>query len=49
MTNKADYDGLRQFMQRAEHYCGHNYFGGETIELILTLLKEYLKANCEIT
>ncbi len=30
--NQADYDGLRQFMQIAEHYCsgGQNYFGGET-------------------
>ncbi len=50
-SNQADYDGLRQFMQRGEHYCsgGQNYVWGETIELMLTLWREYLKANGEIT
>ncbi len=46
-SNQSDYDGFRQFMQRTEHYCsgGKNYFCDETFELILTLWKEYLKAN----
>ncbi len=50
-SNQVDYDGLRQFMQKAEHYCigGQNYFWDETIELMLTLWKQYLKANGEIT
>ncbi len=28
-SNQVDYNGLRQFMQRAEHYCsdGKTYFG----------------------
>ncbi len=50
-SNQSDYDGLRQFIQRAEHYCsgGQNYFGDEKFELILTLWREYRKANCETT
>ncbi len=44
-SNQEDYDGLRQFMQRAEHYCsgGENYFWGETIELMLTCWKNISK------
>ncbi len=50
-SNQVNYDGLRQFMQRAEHYCSgcQNYFWAETIDLMITLWKQYLKAKCEIT
>ncbi len=50
-SNHADYDGLRQFMQRAEHCCSgvKIYFWDEPFELMLTLWREYLKANGEIT
>ncbi len=44
---QADYDGLKQFMQRAEHYCSgdQNYLWDETFEQMLILWKEYIQAN----